>query len=264
MSEDSATSQVNSEQSVILVPLSVESSTLSERAAEGIRAAIRSGELATGELYSVAKLAGTLGVSRTPVREALLVLERQGMVRFERNRGVRVTEMKLQDISDVFELRLLLEVPACRNACASSQRTEHIADVRDAFSAMRRAAELGDEIEFMIHDRRFHELILLASGNARLAETVGTLRDQMRQLAPSTVGRTRSLTEILAEHVAILDAFEAGDGDRTAHAMRDHIISTGALLVQQQGGTEDAGWMQWADTTATGSHSPSGLPPTQV
>ena len=262
MSEDS---QLGSEQSISLVALSVDSSTLSERAEEGIRAAIRSGELATGELYSVAKLAGTLGVSRTPVREALLVLERQGMVRFERNRGVRVTEMKLQDISDIFELRLLLELPACRHACASPERAQHAADVRDAFSAMRRAVELDDEVEFMIHDRRFHEHILLASGNARLAETVGTLRDQMRQLGPSTVGRTRSLTAILAQHVAILDAFEAGDGDRTADAMRDHIISTGVLLVQQQGGTEDAGWTQWADTGATRpDHTLPGLSPTEV
>jgi DNA-binding GntR family transcriptional regulator len=67
------------------------------------------GRLEAGERYSVAQLAERFGVSRTPVREALLVLERQGVVRFERNRGVRVLETTAHDLEEVFALRLLLE-----------------------------------------------------------------------------------------------------------------------------------------------------------
>lgn len=234
---------------VALTPLSVEASTLSERAAESIRAAIDSGHLEPGELYSVAMLADEFGVSRTPVREALLVLERQGMVRFERNRGVRVLETTLQDLSDIFGLRLMLEVPASRQASRCLDDAG-IAAVRTELTAMRRAAEIDDEAEFMHHDRSFHGHILAASGNQRLTSMIGNLRSHIRQRGVSTVGRTRSLAVILSEHEAIMEALEARDPDRTAKAMRNHIVSTGQLLIEQQGGTEsDMSWVRWADPT---------------
>src|SRR5918996_737867 len=70
--------------------------------------AIVKGELAAGSLHSVAELADSLGVSRTPVREALIELASRGMVRFERNRGVRVLQTSIRDIEEIFEIRLLL------------------------------------------------------------------------------------------------------------------------------------------------------------
>ena len=100
-----------------LESLTGDRSTLTTRALEALRAAIVDGRLVAGERYSVAQLAERFGVSRTPVREALLVLERQGVVRFERNRGVRVLETTAHDLEEVFALRLLLEVPATRRAC---------------------------------------------------------------------------------------------------------------------------------------------------
>ena len=101
-----------------LQSLTLDHSTLAARAHDAIRAAIVDGRLAAGERYSVARLAERFGVSRTPVREALLLLERQGVVRFERNRGVRVLETSVHDLEEVFTLRLLLEVPATYRACA--------------------------------------------------------------------------------------------------------------------------------------------------
>jgi DNA-binding GntR family transcriptional regulator len=79
---------------------------------DDLRAAIISGELAPRELYSVADIAAQFGVSRTPVREALLTLAGQGIVKFERNRGVRILEVTMSDLMEVFQLRLLLEPPA--------------------------------------------------------------------------------------------------------------------------------------------------------
>ena len=84
-----------------------------------VLAAIADGRLEPGGRYSVAQLAEQLGISRTPVREALLVLEREGRVRFERNRGVRILETTAADVAEVFELRLLLEVPAAAKACGA-------------------------------------------------------------------------------------------------------------------------------------------------
>jgi DNA-binding GntR family transcriptional regulator len=227
-----------------LESLNEDRSTLTTRALEALRAAIVDGRLAAGERYSVGQLAERFGVSRTPVREALLVLERQGVVRFERNRGVRVLETTAHDIEEVFALRLLLEVPATRRACALLDRDDFAA-LDHELTAMGALAREGDEGAFMAHDKRFHEIILRASGNRRLATIVSQLRDLVRFRGASTVGRSRDLEAILIEHVTILDALRAGDADAAARAMRAHLLETGRLLLAQE--SAPAAGLPWAE-----------------
>jgi DNA-binding GntR family transcriptional regulator len=136
----------------------------------------------------------------------------------------------------VFELRLLLEVPATADACGAVDAEALAGDLE----AMEAHARDGDEAAFMDRDERFHERILLAAGNRRLAAIVARLRDTVRGRGASTVGRSRSLEEILAEHAAILDALRAGDADRAAAAMRYHLRRTGDLLIAQEGGATRA------------------------
>jgi DNA-binding GntR family transcriptional regulator len=205
--------------------------TLASHARAAVLAAIGDGRLEPGALHSVAQLAEQLSVSRTPVREALLMLEREGRVRFERNRGVRILAPSAHDIAEVFELRLLLEVPSAASAAGRVDLDALAAELE----AMQAAAEAADEGAFMDHDERFHALILGAGGNRRLVGAVATLRDAVRGRGASTVGRSRSLQEIQAEHAAILDALRAGDGDRAAAAMRYHLSRTGDLLAAQYG-----------------------------
>jgi DNA-binding GntR family transcriptional regulator len=207
--------------------------TLAAHTRQAVLAAIADGRMAAGERYSVAQLAEQLGISRTPVREALLVLEGEGRVRFERNRGVRVLETTAADVAEVFELRLLLEVPATAKACGTVDAEALQAEL----DAMGGRARADDEPGFMDHDERFHELILLAAGNRRLAAIVAGLRDTVRGRGASTVGRSRGLEELLAEHGAILDALRAGAADRAGAAMRYHLRRTGDLLVAQYGAT---------------------------
>lgn len=218
------------EQPIALDALGRERETLTDRAAGALRTAIVDGRLRTGELYSVARLADRLGVSRTPVREALLLLERQGMVRFERNRGVRVLETSAHDLDEVFALRLLLEVPAARRA-VELVGEEEIEALQAELRAMRRHVRAADEAAFMAHDQRFHEILLSAAGNRRLVGIVAGLRDHVRFQGASTVGRGRDLRAILAEHVRILDALREGDAEAVADAMRDHLEHTRELLL---------------------------------
>jgi DNA-binding GntR family transcriptional regulator len=227
-----------------LETLAGDRSTLTTRALEALRAAIVDGRLEAGERYSVAQLAERFGVSRTPVREALLVLERQGVVRFERNRGVRVLETTAHDLEEVFALRLLLEVPATRRACELLDRDDFAA-LDHELTAMTALADEGDEGAFMAHDKRFHEIILRASGNRRLATIVSQLRDLVRFRGASTVGRSRDLQAILAEHVTVLDALRAGDADAAARAMRAHLLETGRLLLAQE--SAPAAGLPWDD-----------------
>ena len=227
-----------------LESLSGDRATLTSRALDALRAAIVDGRLEAGERYSVAQLAERFGVSRTPVREALLVLERQGVVRFERNRGVRVLETTAHDLEEVFVLRLLLEVPATRRACDQLTRND-LAGLDRELKAMARLAKEGDEAAFMAHDKRFHEIILRASGNRRLATIVSQLRDFVRFRGASTVGRSRDMQAILSEHVVVLDALRGRDAKAAAAAMRAHLVETGRLLLAQE--SAPTAGLPWAD-----------------
>ncbi|WAL68299.1 GntR family transcriptional regulator [Amycolatopsis cynarae] len=198
-----------------------------------LRTAIVNGELVAGSLYSVHDLAERLGVSRTPVREALIQLVERGMVRFERNRGVRILQTSLHDLEEVFAIRLLLEVPATYRAV--TQRTPAcLKELAVQLKAMRTAATRHDETTFMAADRRFHEVINEASGNLRLARYIDSLRDMVLLRGTSTVDRSRSLDDILAEHQAIFDLIEAGEAERAAESMRTHLLHTARLLIGQE------------------------------
>ncbi|MFB9247864.1 GntR family transcriptional regulator [Sphaerisporangium melleum] len=209
---------------------------------EAVREAIRSGELRPGELYSVYQLATQLNVSRTPVREAMLRLAEAGIVRFERSRGFRVLRRDPREIAEVFQLRLLLEVPATRLAVRRASQ-ELVGAMRGELAGMRAAAAGLDEPRFLRHDRAFHDLLLNAGANRRLAAIVGNLRDATMTLGASTVERRRSLADVAAEHEPIVTALSAGDAEAAAQAMRLHLTHTGELLLRQSvadgGGTAD-------------------------
>jgi DNA-binding GntR family transcriptional regulator len=224
--------------------------TLTARVAERVRDAIAEGRLTPGMRISVPQLAEQLGASRTPVREGLLLLESQGLVAFEKNRGVRVLETPLHDLEEIFTLRLLLEVPATRRATALLDDAG-IAALREHLATMAARAAEDDESAFMAADRRFHDVLLRAAGNRRLAEHVAGLRDLVRFLGASTAGRSRTLGTILGEHEAIVAAIQARDASAAAVAMREHLLATAALLLAQEGGGSPAE-LAWASLPEAG------------
>ena len=172
-------------------------------------------------------------MSRSPVREALVDLAKDGLVEFERNRGVRIVQQDRHDVEEVFELRLLLEVPATRNAVIShgGSSSDLVKRLESEIAAMR--CHLDDEQIFMVHDRTFHQIILDGGGNHRLTSFVLELRDQVRSFGLSTVGRSRSLADVLAEHEEIFRAVLTGDADEAAARMEAHVHHTGELLLAQ-------------------------------
>ncbi len=206
--------------------------SLTERVGEALRDAINSGALRAGELHSANEIAGQLGVSRTPVREALLVLADAGMVRLERNRGFRVMQRSPEHIAEVFQLRLLLEVPAARQA-ASRATPQLAARLRAQLDAMHAAAAAGDEPSVARLDRGFHELVLNAGQNRTLVLVVAGLRDRLLATGASTADRSRSLADIAREHEPILAAVSARDPDAAAAAVAYHLRHTGTLLTAQ-------------------------------
>lgn len=210
----------------------VEGQSLTAQVSTTIREAILTGELEPATLYSVSQLAQDLDVSRTPVREALLKLADAGLVKVERNRGFRVVRRDAEHVAEVFELRLLLEVPATGQA---ARRVEpELLDALDAeLDAMQAAAREGDERLFMQHDRTFHDTVLAAGGNRLLGTVVANLRDTIITLGASTVPRSRSLEDITAEHTPIRFALAAKDAVAASAAMRSHLVHTRDLLLAQ-------------------------------
>lgn len=220
--------------------------------------AIAAGELAPGSLHSVAKLAERLQVSRSPVREALITLSEQGMVAFERNRGVRILESTARDLEEVFSLRILLEVPATYRA---AQRME-VADVERLRAALGTAEEFaaaGSVQAQQEMDGRFHRVILEAAGNGRLAGVVDGLWAHQRVRGITTAGRTRGLRAIYDEHRAVYERIVAGDARGAAAAMRRHLETAGRLLLAQETGDppERAPELAWASVYA-GLDGPGG------
>lgn len=212
----------------------VDESSLTERVYEELRTAILSGELAPGTLHSVVEISNQLGVSRTPVREALLQFAADGVVRFERSRGVRILELSAKDIEDIYGLRLLLEVPSAHRAATHMTEADRKI-LRKAFAGMRKAREERDEPLFQKHDVAFHEAMLRGAGNERIVEAVAKTRSQMHARGLSTTA-TRTLDDIFAVHERIFDAIEAKDAPAAARAVYEQLVGTLRLLVQQSAG----------------------------
>lgn len=222
-----------------LLPAVAERVNRSEEAHAILHEAICSGRLAPGQIHSVQALAEQLGVSRTPVREALLQLARQGLVEPVRNRGFLVVERSLQDVREIFEIRLLLEPPAAR-AAARRAGADDVHRLRSHHHGMTAAARAGDADTMWKHDRAFHLAVLEASGNSRLARYIDTLRDLVQRRGQLTT-RSRRLEAIAAEHGPILAAMEKHHAAGAEQAMRHHIRQTRDALLDQESRPARAG-----------------------
>lgn len=207
---------------------------LTDQAITRLRTAILDGELKPGELYSATQLGEWLGVSRTPIREALQQLATTGLVVVERNKGMRVRSTTLEDLVEVFQVRLMLEVPAARRATAV--RTD--ADIRrvtEAFDAFQQSSETGDAAATLRTDRDFHLALLSTSGNHRMVKILEDLRNVVLLTGVETVPRSRSSREAFEDHRDVYEAFVAGEAEEAGQAMRRHIVNTARMLVLREG-----------------------------
>lgn len=209
--------------------------TLAEGVVEAMRDGIRDRTFVPGQTYSVQQVADLLGVSRSPVREGLLKLEVAGLVRFARNRGFHVVLPRSRDVAEIFGVRLALE-PQAAARVARRADAEVLVAIDRAMSALRVAAEAGDEAAFWQHDRELHRLLLVGAGNPRAAEIVASLRSTTALLSPPTSAGRRDLAQICAEHAPIVEAVGAHDPEAAEAAMREHLTATGLLLVAQSEG----------------------------
>ncbi len=203
---------------------------LRERVLHRLRLDIMSGESAPGLVYSVPALSRALGVSTTPVREALLQLTADGLLQPLRNRGFRVVDPSLDELRNLFEVRVQLETSAfVRLVRDGAVRGEDLAARADDIAT---AVEVGDAIAYLAADRAFHRELLFQAGNDVLAEIVMRLRDRMRLYgirSPAGLARQRASVE---EHYRIVDIARGRIEGEPAWLMKHHIMTWEPIFSQ--------------------------------
>jgi DNA-binding GntR family transcriptional regulator len=192
----------------------------SRQVSEEIRAMILGGRLKPGERLVEESLSAELGVSRVPVREALLALSAQGLVRIEPRRGATVAEITPRIVAELVEVRALLEG---LNAKLAAQRhdPEIVGQLRDTLQRGNEAAQSGTREELASLNAEFHERLGEASRNSVLSEVMRGLRERT-SLAFAINGRARS-REDWQEHAGVLAAVIAGDSELAALLANRHV-----------------------------------------
>lgn len=201
------------------------------RVAQALRAAIVSGEMEPGDVYSAPSLGERFGVSATPVREALLDLVGEGMMTTVPNKGFRVTEVSERDLAEITELLLLVEPPAVRRAIASIPGRD-VAALRELARSIVDRANAGDLSAYHEAERRFHLELLDHAGNQRIVDLVAGLRDQTRLLALAPLVEQGALVAAAAEHLELVDLIVAGDGAAAEALMRRHLAPHPKLILE--------------------------------
>ncbi len=201
--------------------------TAVERAYEAIRSGIFSGEHPAGSRLREEELAERIGVSRTPVREALRRLDAEGLVEFMPNRGAHVASWSDDDLREIFALRALLESFGARLAAARIDH-ETLAGLRELCDAMDLAltGEGPDQVERVAElNNQFHQGVLAASGSNRLPLLLSSLVEAplvyrtFRRYSAEQVARSMS------HHRELLAALEIGDGEWAESVMRSHVLA---------------------------------------
>ncbi len=200
---------------------------------ESLRERIISGELKPGLPINEAAFASELSVSKTPVREALRQLERDGFVENVPGRGSAIAHIKPQDIREVLEIREILEVGAAKRA-AWLHGSEELRREREAIHKVLDGGEASQE---SVHEwgswEDVHLSIVKSVGNQALVDMYSGLLDRILRIR-SFYGQRftqRRLHEILGEHAAMLDAIAEGDAERAEKAVQGHLRNAGAFLI---------------------------------
>lgn len=209
----------------ILPPIKLDNyKPLRELVFEAMREAIISGALRPGERLMEVQLAEDLGVSRTPVREAIRKLELEGFVLMIPRKGAYVADISLKDISSVFEVRRALEGLAAELA-AERASDEEIEQLERLLVELAGCAEARNTKEFVNLDAKFHEVVYTASRNERLGQILSLLIEQIMRFRTRTLSNPARLRVALEEHRGLVEALAVRDAELARRLAQEHIES---------------------------------------
>jgi DNA-binding GntR family transcriptional regulator len=205
---------------------------LRELVFETLREAIASGRLKPGQRLMELQLAEDLGVSRTPVREAIRQLELEGLVVMVPRKGAYVAELSLRDMAEVFEMRAALDGLAA--ALAAERITEEEIDFLERCLLEISDAIARKDLKACIEaDTTFHERLYRASRNMRLAQTIANLREQIQLFRTTSLGRPGRMSLALEEHRQILEAISQRNSKLAHKLAYEHIERAEAAFMRE-------------------------------
>ena len=183
-----------------------------------------------GDLISEGDVADHLGLSRTPVREAFLMLESEGLLRLYPKRGALVVPVSAAEVTDVMETRELVECFAIERAARIGADLE--GPLNDALERQQKLIDDGDYAGFVDADREFHRLLIDAGGNTILLGLYDSLRDRQARMGLAAVARSGASLR-LDEHRELVDAVVSGHGGLAVELLKKHLGGTLRLLREQ-------------------------------
>ena len=196
--------------------------SLSGKVFERLEGDILNGRYRPGDSFTESRVAQELGVSRTPVREAIRQLELEGLVDYVPNKGATVMGLSEEDIRDIGEIRTKIEGIAARRA--TSMITEaQLSELRGILALEAFHTERGDTEPLTRLDSRFHEIIFLASGSRLLNRTLRSFHHYIQRARSLSMKAMDRAEKTLGEHRAILVALEEKDQDRAETLMVHHV-----------------------------------------
>lgn len=220
---------------------SIDNKSLRERVLNALRDAIVHGEFRPGQPLIETELASQMGVSRAPLREALQVLSKEGLVEVVPYHGATVRALDTRDIQELYSLRIVLETFAAR-LIIEADDDDAPRTLRGCFEEMLAAAEAGDLTGVNQIDRRFHDTLILMAGHKLLETTWNSVSLRVRYVMALRNRRNSDIRQIAYNHLPIIEALEARDLSGVSALLEAHIASSRDLLV--------AGWDMLSNAAA--------------
>ena len=205
-----------------------------------LRQAILREDLAPGERLMEIPLANKLGVSRTPLREAIRMLEQEGLVVMIPRRGAQVAGISEKSLRDVLEVRKSLEKLAVELAC-ERMTEEDMKEMNRAEEAFSAAVHEGDALRIAETDEQFHDVIYNSTGNTKLVQLLNNLREQMYRYRLEHIKDEKSRLSLLEEHQRMMAALRSRDVELAKKAAGEHIVNQENNVLRNLREQEDNG-----------------------
>lgn len=196
---------------------------LYQEVADRLRAMIQAGELAPGAWIDEMRLTQTLGISRTPLREALKVLVSEGLLRLEPRRGCFVNQLSLRDLQDIFPLMAMLE-GRCAFEAARKASTQDLLRLEPLHKQLQEHASLGDIDQYYVTNALIHEAIQALADNRWLSDLIDNLRKLLSLSRHKSLAYPGRIQQSCAEHLAIFAALQARDPDAAQAVTHKHLM----------------------------------------
>ena len=201
-----------------------------QRAVRDLRKMILSGELAAGTDHLESELAETLGMSRTPIREAALMLESKGLLEMRPRKGVRILPVSSDDMREIYDILTELESLAAQRAAEAGHSEDELSVLAGSIAKMDQAIETEDLEAWAEADELFHQELVRLGGNKRVEAIVAMMSDQVRRARATTLFIRPLPVKSNEDHRVVFQAISEGRPDVARERHREHRLQAQAML----------------------------------